>query len=363
MSWAGPSGAPESWPARCGIAPSLTVRTCPRTKRGLRSAACARSRSASDASARALSPSPVTSRSIPRSRAFAIRASPTIRSMSSRHASSVVSTAGSCPLPSATTPNPQLSASSTRSSSPPRPRRSAISSPRCSTRRSRRPRPFRRRNASGSGSPTASCACPWASRTRRTFSPISTAPLTASKPLPRALVFNCHITGLAVARSLAAHGIEVIALDPDPRGLGQASRAVVQRHQCPDALEDERGFIQYLLDNAKRFGEGAVLFPTNDEWVLAVARYRSQLEACYRIPFSELSVIDAVLDKRRLYADAHHLGIPIPKTFTLNDPKATAREIRYPAIVKPAEQRRFFDRFGVKVFRAENAAELVRFAR
>ncbi|TMC45821.1 MAG: carboxylate--amine ligase [Chloroflexi bacterium] len=191
---------------------------------------------------------------------------------------------------------------------------------------------------------------------------MSTAPLTASKPLPRALVFNCHITGLAVARSLAGHGVEVIALDPDPRGLGQASRAVAQRHTCPNPLEDERGFVQYLLDNAKRW-EGAVLFPTNDEWVLTVARYRSQLESCYRIPFSELSVIDAVLDKRRLYADAHHLGIPIPKTYTLNDLKATAKDIRYPAIVKPAEQRRFYDRFGVKVFRAENAAELVRFAR
>src|SRR2546422_11367 len=201
-----------------------------------------------------------------------------------------------------------------------------------------------RQCASGSGSPTASCACPWVSRTRRTFSPISTAPLTASKPLPRALVFNCHITGLAVARSLAAHGIEVIALDPDPRGLGQASKAVVQRHKCPNPLEGGRGFVQYLLDNAKRW-EGAVLFPTNDEWVMAVARYRSQLEACYRIPFSELSVIEAVLDKRRLYADAHQLRIPIPKTFTLNDPKATSREIRYPAIVKPAEQRRFYDRF------------------
>src|SRR5204862_1064266 len=91
--------------------------------------------------------------------------------------------------------------------------------------------------------------------------------------------------------------------------------------------------------------------------------YRSQLEACYRIPFSELAVIDAVLDKRRLYADAHHRRIPIPKTYTLNDPKATARDIRYPAIVKPAEQRRFYDRFGVKVFRAENASELVRVAK
>src|SRR5207302_10643820 len=110
-------------------------------------------------------------------------------------------------------------------------------------------------------------------------------------------------------------------------------------------------------------GERDVLFPTQHECVMAVAHYRSQLETRYRIQFSELSVLEAVLDKRRLYADAHHLRIPIPKTFTLNDPKATSREIRYPAIVKPAEQRRFYDRFGVKVFRAENAAELVRFAR
>jgi len=180
--------------------------------------------------------------------------------------------------------------------------------------------------------------------------------------LPKALVFNCHITGLAVARSLAAHGVDVIALDPDPRGLGQASRAVSERHKCPNPLEDEHGFVQYMLDNARHFGEGAVLFPTNDEWVLAVARYRSQLETCYRIPFSELSVIDAVLDKRRLYADAHHLGIPIPRTYSLSDPKSVAKQIRYPAIVKPAEQRRFYDRFGVKVFRADNAKELTRFA-
>jgi D-aspartate ligase len=198
---------------------------------------------------------------------------------------------------------------------------------------------------------------------RTTSSPTSTAPLTASSALPRALIFNCHITGLAVARSLAAHGVEVIALDPDPRGLGQASRAVTERIACPNPLDDETAFADFLLANVGRLGEGAVLFPTNDEWVLAVARNYHRLAACYRIPFSEVAVIDAVLDKRRLYADAHHLGIPIPRTYTLDDPRATAREIRYPAIVKPAEQRRFYDRFGVKVFRAENAAELTRFAR
>ncbi len=185
----------------------------------------------------------------------------------------------------------------------------------------------------------------------------------SSGQLPTALVFNCHITGLAVARSLAAHGVPVAALDPDPRGLGQASRAVRERHSCPNPLDEEAGFADWLVSNAARFGDGAVLFPTNDEWVMAVARHRDRLGKHFRIPFSEGAVIDAVLDKRQLYANAKRLGIPIPRTFSLNDPERTAREIRYPAILKPAEQRRFYDRFGVKVFRAQSAPELVRFAR
>ena len=184
-----------------------------------------------------------------------------------------------------------------------------------------------------------------------------------SSALPAALVFNCHITGLAVARSLASHGVRVVALDPDPRGLGQASRAVAERHACPNPLEDERAFVDFLLERGTAWGDRPVLFPTNDEWVLAVARHRATLEPCFRIPFSEHRVVDAVLDKRQLYRIAAELEIPIPRTYSLDDPEKTAREIGYPAIVKPAEQRRFYDRFGSKVFRAENASELVRMSR
>lgn len=180
--------------------------------------------------------------------------------------------------------------------------------------------------------------------------------------LPTALVFNCHITGLAVARSLATHGVPVVALDPDPRGLGQASTAVRERHPCPNPLDDEGAFVDWLLDRATAWGDRPVLFPTNDEWVLAVARHADRLAAGFRIPFSGVSVIEAMLDKRQLYARCTELGIPIPPTYALDDPERTARAIRYPAVVKPAEQRRFYDRFGVKVFQADDARALVEFS-
>lgn len=183
-----------------------------------------------------------------------------------------------------------------------------------------------------------------------------------SEPLPPALVFNCHITGLAVARSLAARGVPVVALDPDPRGLGQASRAVRERHRCPNPLDDEAAFVDWLLAHADAFGPRPVLFPTNDEWVLAVARHAARLAPRFRMPF-DADAVEPLLDKRALYARAAALGVPIPRTFALDDAQRVAREIRYPAIVKPAEQRRFYDRFGVKVFRVEDAAALLGAAR
>src|SRR5262245_33320163 len=65
--------------------------------------------------------------------------------------------------------------------------------------------------------------------------------------LPAALVFNCHITGLAVARSLGRRGVPVIGLDRDPDGLGLYSRFTTVAGRCPYPLEDERGFIELLM--------------------------------------------------------------------------------------------------------------------
>src|SRR4051794_41952705 len=89
---------------------------------------------------------------------------------------------------------------------------------------------------------------------------------------PSALVFNCHITGLAVARSLGARGVPVVGLDPDGGGYGLQSRHIAARGWCPNVLTDEAAFIAFLVDLAGQLEQPAVLFPTNDEWVMAGAR-------------------------------------------------------------------------------------------
>jgi D-aspartate ligase len=178
---------------------------------------------------------------------------------------------------------------------------------------------------------------------------------------PAALVFNCHITGLAVARSLGSRGVPVIGLDRDAKGYGLYSRHLAVAGRCPYPLEDEAGFIRLLLEIGDALPRKGVLFPCLDEWVFAVSRHRAELEEFYLLPFSELDTVERILDKQLLYRKCEERGIPIPKTYYLTQqrPELVADQIEFPCIVKPSLQREFTNEFGEKVFRAEDRAQFL----
>ncbi|HEY3135395.1 MAG TPA: carboxylate--amine ligase [Blastocatellia bacterium] len=178
---------------------------------------------------------------------------------------------------------------------------------------------------------------------------------------PAAVVFNCHITGLAVARSLGRRGVPVIGLDRDEAGYGLQSRYTTVAGKCPYPLDDELGFIDLLLQIGASLKRKAVLFPCLDEWVFSVARHASELSEYYILPFSDIETVERILDKDLLYRKCEERGIPIPRTFYVGErsPEQIAGEISYPCIVKPALQRAFTNEFGEKVLRAENRQEFL----
>ncbi len=177
---------------------------------------------------------------------------------------------------------------------------------------------------------------------------------------PAAIVFNSHITGLAVARSLGRRGVPVIALDPDPQGYALASKYATVSALCPYVLTDEDAFIAYLCALGDALARPAVLFPANDEWVLAVNRHRARLAERFIIPFSGPEIVEPVLDKARLYRTARELSIPIPGTWDVSPANlaTVAGELPYPCIVKPTEQRAFYDAFGDKAWQIQSPDEL-----
>lgn len=179
--------------------------------------------------------------------------------------------------------------------------------------------------------------------------------------MPAALVFNCHITGLAVARSLGRRGVPVIGLDRDENGFGLHSRYTTIAGRCPYPLDDERGFIDLLMEIGTALKQKAVLFPCLDEWVFAAARHAGELSEYFILPFSDLETVERILDKNLLYRKCEQRQIPIPRTYYVGEqsPEQIASEIGYPCIVKPALQREFTNEFGEKVLRAQTREQFL----
>ncbi len=191
---------------------------------------------------------------------------------------------------------------------------------------------------------------------------------------PPAVVCNAHITGLGVARSLAARGVPVVAVDRTGDGVAPTSDAVALAGRVTYPLDDEAGFRDDLEALAAALDDEPVAFGCMDEWVHALARTRPD---GVRLPFAA-DRIDAVLDKTSLYGVADDLGVPYPETYRVEETlpdgageaggpgeRAAATDpgrvpavrsvdeaadaLGFPLVVKPALKRRFEEAMGTNV--------------
>jgi D-aspartate ligase len=171
-----------------------------------------------------------------------------------------------------------------------------------------------------------------------------------------AIVCNAHITGLAVARSLDAAGVPVIAIDRDPDGVAPYSNAVDHAGRVTYPLDDEAGFRDDVEHLADRLDHEPIVFPCMDEWVLSLARTDPD---GVELPFASFETIDGVLDKSNLYERARDLGVPIPETHWLDrtDPADAADALGFPLVLKPALKRRFEEAFGTNLVVVESREE------
>ena len=180
--------------------------------------------------------------------------------------------------------------------------------------------------------------------------------------VPAALVMNTHITGLAVTRSLGRAGVPVLGLDDERGGLGQHSRHLTGLGLVPGpTVDDGAALADHLAALGPSFAERPVLIPTNDDWVLALAKHRAQLEPHYRYTFARYDVVQRALSKSALYRACERLGVPVPRTWYLDEqtPEQVAADVPYPCVLKPDDSRGFYTAFRAKVFVVHDADELV----
>lgn len=161
------------------------------------------------------------------------------------------------------------------------------------------------------------------------------------------MVFPCYLNGLSVVRSLARHGVRVLAGDYVDRSLGRASRYARQFAKYPDPRRSPEGLVDFLLAR-RRAWRRAVLIPTHDEEVEILSRHKRTLEEFFIPLVAEPAVVSIAMQKYKTYELCEDLGIPHPRTVRMvagRSPRE-ARSFPLPCLVRPVCGGEFRARYG-----------------
>lgn len=161
--------------------------------------------------------------------------------------------------------------------------------------------------------------------------------IQAGAPRPTAVVMNLYYTGLGIARSLGRRGVRVIGLSAQRRVYGNFTRHATVMF-APDSRYEPEALLEYLLKLGEQLGGQSVIFPTRDDDVLFLDRFRSQLERWFLPVAPNQAAVRTCLSKWDTYQLALEAGIPVPKTLVIeNEPELhrVADEITYPCVLKP----------------------------
>jgi predicted ATP-grasp superfamily ATP-dependent carboligase len=175
---------------------------------------------------------------------------------------------------------------------------------------------------------------------------------------PGAVVIGGDYQGLGIVRSLGRRGVDVLVVD-DERSIARHSRFTTAAVRVGE-LRDEQATVQTLLELGERYAlDGWVVFPTREETVAALSRYRERLTPRFRIPTPAWDVVQWAWDKRKTYEIAAELGIATPRTWLVGSAEELdAVDGEPPFAIKPAIKERFIYATGDKAWRADTRADL-----
>ncbi len=157
----------------------------------------------------------------------------------------------------------------------------------------------------------------------------------AAKPV--AVVMNLFYTGLGIARSLGERGIRVIGLSSHHGIYGNFTRFADVR-SCPDSREEPVALMEFLLKLGEELGGPAIIFPTRDDDVLFLDRFRAELSPGFTPVTPSKQALKASLDKWETYLLAKKTGVPAPATWkveSVSDLSRVLEEVHYPCVLKP----------------------------
>ena len=143
---------------------------------------------------------------------------------------------------------------------------------------------------------------------------------------------------LAVVRSFGEKGFIVYSGEESKINITGFSKYVKRNFKYFSPNIDHKRFIDSLVEIYDKYPFD-ILFPTDDESVLAVSEYRSYLPAELIIPVGDWEAVKIARDKSLTMKIAEDIGIPSPKTLYIQslDDIDKAKDINLPILIKPKE--------------------------
>jgi len=144
-------------------------------------------------------------------------------------------------------------------------------------------------------------------------------------PVDVLLVNGNNRQGLAVARSLARHGVSFILVSSALPGPASHSRFVKHEVIAPPTTGEE--VVEFLLQIIQQY-RIPLAIPASDQALVLFDRYRSSLEGHTRLAMANPQAVRNVLDKRLNLELAQGLGVPCPRQFEMQDVRQIPEMIR-----------------------------------
>lgn len=192
-------------------------------------------------------------------------------------------------------------------------------------------------------------------------------PARAEAGWPPAVIAGAYQTGVLGMRALIRRGVKAVCFDWDLANPGFRS-AYGRAYRCPNPDDQPDAWVEFMIGLARELGTRAVLIPSADVFVSAIATHQKVLSEHF-ICSPGIAMQGLLATKETQYDLAARHGMPMPKTrfvSSLEEVEAFAAEAHYPCLLKPIHFREWerlpasHPLHRTKIAIAATAAELVK---
>lgn len=125
------------------------------------------------------------------------------------------------------------------------------------------------------------------------------------------VVIGTYYNAYSIVRGFGENGIKSILITHGENNFVQKSKYIEFVRVTRNVNLDEESFIEDLLTLGREIAPAkGMFFPTHDEHLLAIAKYKDKLQEYFEIPFSDYDILNSIMDKNSFMCECKRLGIP-----------------------------------------------------